>query len=359
MSRAYNFFAGPATLPAEVLEEAKEHLTDYKGIGYSIMEASHRGKAYDEIHNEAVANIRELLGLSDDYSVLFMTGGASTQFALVPMNLRGPGQTADYSNSGAWAAKALKEAQILGETTVVADTSDASPARMPRMEEISESENSAYFHITSNETISGTRWSTFPETKAPLVADMSSEMLSRPIDPSKFGLIYAGAQKNLGPSGVTLVIIRNDLAERAPATVPTIMRYATHISKNSLFNTPPTFPIYMLALVTRWLKEKGGLAEMEKQNEAKAKKLYDAIDASDFYRGTAAVEDRSVMNVTWRLPSEELEAQFVAEATERNMVGLKGHRSVGGIRASIYNSFPPEGVDALVEFMKGFEAANG
>lgn len=359
MSRAYNFFAGPATLPVEVLEEAKQHLTDYKGVGYSIMEASHRGPVYDEVHNEAASNISELLGLSDDYSVLFMTGGASTQFPLIPMNLRGAGQTADYSNSGAWAAKAIKEAQILGDTTVVADTSDASPARMPRMEEISESENSAYFHITSNETISGTRWQNFPATRAPLVADMSSEMLSRPIDANKFGLIYAGAQKNLGPSGVTLVIIRNDLAERVPATVPTIMRYATHISKNSLFNTPPTFPIYMLALVTRWLKDKGGLAAMEMQNEAKAKKLYDLIDAGGFYRGTAAVEDRSVMNVTWRLPNEELEAKFVAAAAEQNMVGLKGHRSVGGVRASIYNSFPPEGVDALVAFMKDFEDANG
>lgn len=359
MSRAYNFFAGPATLPVEVLEEAKQHLIDYKGVGYSIMEASHRGPAYDEVHNEAASNISELLGLSDDYSVLFMTGGASTQFPLIPMNLRGAGQTADYSNSGAWATKAIREAQILGDTTVVADTSDASPARMPRMEEIGESENSAYFHITSNETISGTRWQNFPATRAPLVADMSSEMLSRPIDANKFGLIYAGAQKNLGPSGVTLVIIRNDLAERVPATVPTIMRYATHISKNSLFNTPPTFPIYMLALVTRWLKDKGGLAAMEMQNEAKAKKLYDLIDAGGFYRGTAAVEDRSVMNVTWRLPNEELEAKFVAAAAEQNMVGLKGHRSVGGVRASIYNSFPPEGVDALVAFMKDFEDANG
>jgi len=359
MSRAYNFFAGPATLPLEVLEEAQAHLTDYQGIGYSIMEASHRGKAYDAVHSEAIANTKELLGIGDDYSVIFMTGGASMQFALVPMNLRAPGQTADYTNSGAWAAKAIKEAQILGDTTVVADTGKDLPARMPKMSEISESANSAYFHITSNETISGTRWTEFPDTKAPLVADMSSEILSRPIDVGKFGLIYAGAQKNLGPSGVTLVIIRNDLAERAPATLPTIMRYATHVSKNSLFNTPPTFPIYILMLVTRWLKNNGGLAAVAQENEAKAGKLYAAIDASDFYRGTAAVEDRSVMNVTWRLPSEELEAKFVAEATAANMVGLKGHRSVGGIRASIYNSFPAEGVDALVQFMSDFEAANG
>ncbi len=359
MKRAYNFFAGPAGLPLEVMQEAQKDLIDYKGIGYSIMEASHRGKDYDAVHSEAIANVKELMDLSDDYSVLFMTGGASTQFALVPMNLRSDGQVADYTNSGAWAAKAIKEAKILGETNVVADTSDAEPARMPLPEEIEESPNSAYMHITSNETIGGTRWAEFPETKAPLVADMSSEMLSRVIDPNKFGLIYAGAQKNLGPSGLTLVIIRNDLAERVSDSVPTIMRYSTHIDKNSLFNTPPTFPIYMLTLVTRWLKNKGGIAAIEAQNEAKAKKLYDAIDGTDFYRGTALPEHRSTMNVTWRLPTEDLEAKFIAEAKDLNMVGLKGHRSVGGIRASIYNSFPPEGVDALISFMKDFEDKNG
>jgi len=359
MSRAYNFFAGPATLPLEVLEEAQKNLTDYKDYGYSIMEASHRGEAYDAVHTEAIANVKELLNLSDDYAVLFMTGGASTQFPLVPMNLRGEGQVADYTKTGGWAAKAIKEAKILGPTNVIADTSEEKPARMPRPDELQVSENSAYLHITANETVSGTQWKTFPETKSPLVADMSSEMLSRPIDVNQFGLIYAGAQKNLGPSGVTLVIVRKDLAERVSADVPTIMRYSTHIAKNSLFNTPPSFPIYMLMLVTRWVKEKGGVEAMEQINQAKAQKLYDIIDGTDFYNGTAAVEDRSIMNVTWRLPNEELEAKFVAEAAKNNMVGLKGHRSVGGIRASIYNSFPPEGIDALVDFMKNFEAENG
>ncbi len=357
--RAYNFFAGPAALPLEVLEEAATELVDYQGIGYSIMEASHRGKAYDDIHSEATANIKELLNISDDYSVLFMAGGASTQFALIPMNLRGAGQTADYVNSGAWAGKAVTEAKIQGETNIAADTANASPARMPSADELKLSANAAYLHITSNETIAGTQWKEFPASNAPLICDMSSDILSRSLDVSKFGLIYAGAQKNLGPAGVAVVIIRNDLAERVSDSVPTIMRYSTHISKNSLFNTPPTFPIYMLTLVTRWIKKNGGLNAMELRNAAKAKVLYDAIDGTDFYQGTAAREHRSLMNVTWRLPSEELEAKFVAEATALNMVGLKGHRSVGGIRASIYNSCPPAGVDALVEFMKEFEVKNG
>jgi phosphoserine aminotransferase len=356
--RAYNFSAGPAVLPEEVLKQAQAELVDYQGTGMSVMEMSHRGKEYSAIHDETIANIKELLNIPAGYSVLFLTGGASTQFAMIPMNLLGAGQTADYTNSGAWASKAIKEAKALGNVNVVADCGKEIPTRVPSINELKLTDNAAYLHITSNETISGAQWKVFPEHDC-LIADMSSDMLSRPLDASKFGLIYAGAQKNLGPAGVTLVIIKDELAERCPETVPTMFRYKTHIENNSLYNTVPTFPVYILCLVTRWLKAKGGLEGMKKINEEKASKLYAAIDTSDFYKGTAVKEFRSDMNVTWRLPSEELEAQFVAEASKKNLKTLKGHRSVGGIRASIYNAFPMEGVDALISFMKEFEAKNG
>jgi len=353
--RAYNFSAGPATLPEEVLKEAQTELLDYQGSGMSIMEMSHRGKEYSAIHEECIANIKELLNIPEGYSVLFMTGGASSQFALIPMNLLGEGQTADYTNSGAWAIKAIKEAQALGNINVAADCGKAIPTRVPAIDEMNLTDGAAYLHITSNETISGAQWKTFPEAET-LIADMSSDILSRPLDVSKFGLIYAGSQKNLGPAGITLVIIKDELAERCPDTVPTIMRYKTHIANNSLYNTVPTFPVYMLCLVTRWLKAKGGLEGMQKQNEEKAAKLYAAIDGTDFYTGTAVKEYRSDMNITFRIANEELETTFIAEAAEKNLKGLKGHRSVGGIRASIYNAFPIEGVDALISFMKEFEA---
>ncbi len=359
MNRIYNFSAGPSTLPVEVLQEAQAELLDYQGLGLSIMEDSHRSKAYDAVHNEAIANIRDLLGMNDDYAVLFLTGGASGQFAMVPMNLLGKGQVADYTNSGAWAAKAIKEARVVGAVNVIADCGKEIPTRVPRVDELQFTEDAAYVHITSNETISGAQWKSFPETRAPLVADMSSDILSRPMDVSKFGLIYAGAQKNLGPAGVTLVIIRKDLAERVSDRVPLYYRYKTHIAENSLYNTPPCFAIYIVMLVTRWLKQGGGLNAMAERNERKAKTLYAAIDAGDFYRGTAIPEHRSTMNVTFRLPSEELEAKFVKEASARRMSGLKGHRSVGGIRASIYNAMPEAGVDALISFMKEFEHKNG
>ncbi len=356
MHRIFNFSAGPSTLPVEVLQEAQEHLLDYHGLGLSIMEDSHRAKPYMAVHEEAIANIRELLDISDDYSVLFLTGGASGQFAMVPMNLLGAGRVSDYTNSGAWAAKAIKEARIQGGVNVIADCGKEIPTRVPRLDELEYTEGAAYVHITSNETISGAQWPEFPQTSSPLVADMSSDMLSRPFPVSQFGLIYAGAQKNLGPAGVTLVIIRNDLAEVAPDSVPNFYRYRTHMAENSLYNTPPCFPIYVLMLVTRWLKKRGGLAAMAEINARKAAKLYAAIDGSDFYRGTAVPEFRSQMNVTFRLPSEELEAQFVKAATAEGMSGLKGHRSVGGIRASIYNAMPEAGVDALISFMQEFEA---
>ncbi len=358
MARVHNFSAGPAVLPLEALEEAQRQMTDYQGSGMSIMECSHRGAQYAPVHEEAQSNIKELLGLSDDYSVLFLQGGASTQFAMIPMNLLGEGQTADYVNSGAWAAKAIKEAKKLGNVNVVADRGSDIPTRMPSADELNWSEGAAYAHITSNETIAGACWQDYPRIDAPLVADMSSDILSRPFDASRFGLIYAGAQKNLGPSGVALVIIRKDLAERAPEALPTMFQYRTHVDKDSMFNTPPCFSIYMLMLVTRWLKSQG-LENIFQQNVDKAGRLYAAIDGTDFYTGTVLPEYRSNMNVTFRIANNDLEPVFVSEAAEAGLSGLKGHRSVGGLRASIYNAFPPEGVDALVAFMKDFEAEHG
>jgi phosphoserine aminotransferase len=359
VSRVYNFSAGPAILPVEALEEAQSQLVDFAGSGMSIMECSHRGKEYSAVHEEAIANIRSLLGLTDDYAVLLLQGGASAQFAMIPMNLLAPGQTADYVIGGSWGSKALKEGKIAGAVNVAADTSKDIPTRMPDPATWKLSANAAYVHVTSNETIAGTQMKTFPRTDAPLVADMSSDILSRRIDVSQFGLIYAGAQKNLGPAGLAVVILRKDLAERVPDTVPLFFRYQTHLEADSLYNTPPCFAIYMLALTTRWLVRNGGLEAMEARNCDKAGRLYAALDASPFYRPTAVREWRSDMNVTFRLPSEDLEALFVKEASAAGMKQLKGHRSVGGIRASIYNAFPPEGVDALVAFMKDFEAAHG
>lgn len=356
--RAYNFSAGPAILPEEVLKQAQAELVDYQGTGMSIMEMSHRGKEYSAVHDETIANIKKLLNIPEGYSVLFLTGGASTQFAMVPMNLLGAGQTADYTDSGAWASKAIKEAKLMGKVNIAANCGKEIPTRVPAIDELKLTDNAAYLHITSNETISGAQWKVLPEHDC-LIADMSSDILSKPLDVSKFGLIYAGAQKNLGPAGITLVIMRDELAARCPATVPTMFRYQTHIEENSLYNTVPTFPVYILCLVTRWLLAKGGLEGMQKQNAEKAAKLYAAIDGSGFYKGTAVKEYRSDMNVTWRLPTEELETQFIAEASKKNLKSLKGHRSVGGIRASIYNAFPPAGVDALISFMKEFEARNG
>ena len=360
MSRAHNFNAGPAALPLEVLEIAKEELLDFNGTGMSIMEHSHRGKAYDAVHQEAVANLSKLLGLTDDYQILFLQGGASLQFAQIPLNFLAAGKSADYVNTGTWAGKALKEAKKIGAVNVLADTSKEIPTNMPDFASLPYSPDAAYVHVTSNETIAGTEIQQFPSTPSPLIADMSSDILSRPIDITKFGMIYAGAQKNLGPSGVTLAVIRKDLIERAPETLPTMLQYRTQAKENSLYNTPPTFGIYILMLVSRWLLAKGGAVGIEAVNKAKAAKLYAAIDGSGgFYRGTAVKEFRSNMNVTWRLPSEELEALFVKEATANNMIGLKGHRSVGGIRASIYNACPEASVDALVDFMKSFQAKNG
>ncbi len=359
MARTYNFSAGPAILPEAVLRQAQDELLDYNGTGMSIMEMSHRGKDYSAVHQEAKANVTKLLDLPEEYRILFMTGGATTQFSLIPMNLLGEGQCADYINAGSWGTKALKAAQKLGNVRTAADTAGEIPTRMPSNDELKLTDGAAYVHITSNETIAGTQVKAFPQTDAPLIADMSSDILSRKLDVSQFGLMYAGAQKNLAPAGVTLVIIRRDLAEKSPAALPDLFRYQHVMEKDSLSNTAPTFPIYMLMLTTRWLLEQGGIDAVQQRNEQKAAVLYDAIDASDFYTGTAVPECRSTMNVTFRLPGEELEAQFVKEAAEQGMAGLKGHRSVGGIRASIYNAFPTDGVEALVQFMKMFEDRNG
>ncbi|MCF7838546.1 MAG: 3-phosphoserine/phosphohydroxythreonine transaminase [Candidatus Marinimicrobia bacterium] len=359
MARIYNFSAGPATLPLEVLREAQEHLVDYHGAGLSLLEASHRGPEYDAVHTEAIENLRQLLDIPAEYSVLFMTGGATTQFALVPMNLLLPGETADYVHSGSWAGKAIEQARFVGRVNVAANTAKERPARMPAPDELNLTPGAAYLHLTSNETIAGTQWKTFPETEAPLVADMSSDILSQPLDVSRFGLIYAGAQKNLGPAGVTIVIARTEWLARAPENLPTILRYQAHAAENSLLNTPPCFPIYLVMLVTRWLLNLGGLEAIAARNRAKAETLYSVLDGSAFWRPTAAPAHRSLMNVTFRLPSEELEQQFIKQAAAAGLKGLKGHRSVGGVRASIYNAFPPEGVEALVACMREFERQHG
>ena len=359
MSHVYNFSAGPAILPRAVLEEAQKELVDYQGTGMSIMEMSHRGGAYDAVHEEALANLRELLKAPDDYAILFMQGGASQQFATVPMNFLPKGKSADYTNSGAWAKKAIDEAKNVGSVNVVADTDKARPTRVPAPDDLKLNGDAAYVHITSNETISGAQWPSFPKTDASLVADMSSDILSREFDVSQFGLIYAGAQKNLGPSGVTIVVIRKDWAEQGAKDLPSIFQYRTAIENNSLYNTPPTFAIYLVSLVTRWMRNEGGIAAVEKRNKQKAARLYDAIDATDFYTGAADPAYRSLMNVTFNLATPELEAQFAKESEKEGLSGLKGHRSVGGLRASIYNAFPEKGVDALISFMREFERKNG
>ncbi|MDD5704846.1 MAG: 3-phosphoserine/phosphohydroxythreonine transaminase [Kiritimatiellae bacterium] len=358
MSRIFNFSAGPAVLPLEVLQQAQAEMVDYRGSGMSIMEMSHRGKEYSAVHAEAMANVRELLGLTDEYEVLFIQGGASLQFAMLPMNFLPKDGAADYVNSGHWAAAAIKQARLVGQVKVVADCEKEIPARVPEAAELSWTPGAAYAHITSNETISGAQWKSFPVTDAPLVADMSSDILSRPFDAKPFSMIYAGAQKNLGPAGVALVVIRKSFAEKGSKGLPAMLRYVTYVENQSMYNTPPCYSIYMLALTTRWLKQ-FGLERMHRQNRDKAAKLYAAIDGSSFYRGTAAKHCRSDMNVTFRLPTEELEERFCTEASKAGLKGLKGHRSVGGVRASIYNAFPVEGVDVLIGFMKDFERRCG
>jgi phosphoserine aminotransferase len=358
--RIFNFSAGPAVLPVAVLEQAQREMLSLPGVGMSVMEISHRSQTFDEIHQSAVQGLRDLLGIPANYRVLFLQGGASLQFSMVPMNLLPAGGSADYIVTGSWGKKALKEAKKVGTSNVAADMADSRYTRTPEQHELKLDPAAAYVHLTTNETIEGVEFKTEPDVgDVPLVADASSDICSHPLDVSKYALIYAGAQKNLGPSGVTLVILRDDLLERIPAGLHTMLDYRTHAENDSLYNTPNTWGIYILNLVCQWVKEQGGLAGMERENEAKAQLIYDAIDATDFYRGHAAKESRSIMNVTFRLPTEELEKQFAKEATAQGLDGLKGHRSVGGIRASIYNAFPRAGCEALVEFMREFERKNG
>jgi phosphoserine aminotransferase len=358
--RIYNFSAGPAVLPVPVLEQARDEMLSLPGVGMSVMEISHRSKAFDEIMSGAERGMRELMGIPDDYHVLFLQGGASLQFSMIPMNLLTDGASADYVITGSWGKKALKEAKKVGAINVAADLADSRYTRTPEPHELKLDPAAVYVHVTSNETIEGVEWKDEPETGGvPLVCDASSNIMSRPVDVKKYGLIYAGAQKNLGPSGLTVVIVRDDLLKRAPEGLHTMLDYRTHAENKSLYNTPNTWGIYVLNLVCKWVREKGGLEAMYRENQAKAKLIYDAIDATDFYRGHAAKESRSLMNVTWRMPNEELEKQFVKEATAAKLDGLKGHRSVGGLRASIYNAFPREGCEALVDFMREFERKNG
>jgi phosphoserine aminotransferase len=361
-NRVHNFGAGPAVLPLPVLERVQAEMLDYAGTGMSVMEMSHRSVAFEGIIQRAEADLRSLLGLGPDHAVLFLQGGASLQFATVPANLRATGASADYVLSGHWSKAALKEAQKSGRARVAGSTESSAFNRVPAQGELDLDDRAAYLHYTSNNTIYGTQWSTppVPPPGVPLVSDSSSDALSRPVDVAGLGLLYAGAQKNLGPAGVTLVIVRRDLLERTPGDLPAVLDYRLMTENRSLYNTPPTFAIYVVGLVLEWLKGLGGLAEVARRNEAKAALLYEAIDGSGgFYRGHAEEASRSRMNVTFRLPSEELEKAFLKEASAQELDGLKGHRSVGGLRASLYNACPVESVRALAGFMGEFRARRG
>lgn len=359
--RVHNFNAGPAALPLEVLQKARDEIPLFGQSGMSVMELSHRGKDYSEIHERTSGLLRELLQVPDSHKILFLQGGASLQFAAVPMNLRGEGQSADYVVTGSWSKKAVAEAKIGGAVSIAASSEKANFTRIPEVSQWRKDPGAAYIHVTSNNTIKGTQFSSFPDTgPVPLVADMSSDILSRPLDVSKFGFIYAGAQKNLGPAGVTVGIIREDLLDRAGAKVPIILSYKTHAEKDSLYNTPPCFPIYMVGLVAEWVKDLGGLEGMGKRNQEKADILYGAIDkSSDFFRCPVEKTSRSQMNVPFRLPTEDLEKKFIAEGTEAGFIGLKGHQSVGGIRVSMYNATSPDSIRTLVGFMEEFAGKNG
>lgn len=356
--RIWNFSAGPAVLPESVLEEAKENLLSLGSTGIGILEHSHRGKAFIAVYEETVALCREVGGIPTDYQVLFLQGGASTQFFSIPMNFLTPDQTADYLVTGSWSEKAIEEAKRFGKTHIACSSKDKNYSYIPKA--ISYSEKPAYVHFTSNNTIFGTQWAAEPEIPAgtDLICDASSDIFSRPIDVTKYGMIYAGAQKNLGPSGVTLVLMRNDLVERGAKDLPPMLQYRTHAKNDSMYNTPPTFAIYLMGLVLKWIKANGGLAGVGERNAAKAGKLYAYLDQSKLFKPTAATDSRSQMNVTFVTGNEELDAKFCSAATKAGFDGLKGHRSVGGMRASIYNAFPPAGIDALIDFLKKFEAEN-
>lgn len=360
MSRVFNFSAGPAALPTEVLEKASAEMLDYRGTGMSVMEMSHRSSAFIEIAERAEADLIELLAIPDDYKVLFLQGGATTQFSMVPMNLLDGSVRADYVNTGSWSSKAIKEAEKFCDVNVAASSKDSAFDRIPEFSDWALSPDAAYLHICSNETIGGVQFHDLPVGfDCPLVADMSSDILSRPVDVSRFGLIYAGAQKNIGPAGLTVVIVRRDLIGRAGPGVPSMLDYAVHAKADSMSNTPPTYAWYLAGLVFEWLKGQGGLTGMAEINQRKAAKLYDAIDSSNFYRSPIAVPNRSQMNVPFTLPDPEMDAVFLDRAESAGLTNLKGHRSVGGMRASIYNAVPEAAVDALIDFMAGFENEQG
>ena len=359
MARVYNFSAGPAVLPEEVLQEAADEMLDYRGTGMSVMEMSHRSKAYDTIIKEAEADLRELMNIPDNYKVLFLQGGASQQFAMIPMNLM-KNRVADYIVTGQWAKKAYQEASLYGKANKIASSEDKTFSYIPDCSDLPISEDADYVYICENNTIYGTKFKTLPNTKGkPLVADVSSCFLSEPVDVTKYGVIYGGVQKNIGPAGVVIVIIREDLiTEDVLPGTPTMLRYKIHADADSLYNTPPAYGIYICGKVFKWLKKMGGLEAMKERNEKKAKILYDYLDESKLFKGTVRKEDRSLMNVPFITGNEELDAKFVKEAKEAGFENLKGHRTVGGMRASIYNAMPYEGVVKLVEFMKKFEAEN-
>lgn len=357
--RIYNFSPGPATLPQEVLAQASMDIVNFNNRGIGLIELSHRSADFMEVAARTEHLIRELMAIPDNYRVLFLQGGASTQFAMIPLNLLAPDRKGTYLNTGTWAKKAIKEANIIAKAQVAYSSEESSFDHVPSDNEYSVDEDSEYLYFVSNNTIYGTQFHNFPKSDKMLVSDMSSDIMSREFDISPFGLIFAGAQKNMGPAGVAVVIIRDDLLERAPDSLPTMFRYKTHADKDSMFNTPPCFAIYVVGLVAAWLKNQGGIKAMEKINREKAAILYDMIDSTEFYRGHARKNSRSLMNVTFNLPTPELEQKFIKEAAREGLDGLKGHRSIGGCRASIYNAFPRQGVVDLVDFMKDFERENG
>lgn len=357
--RVFNFSPGPATLPPSVLQQAAKDIVNFNNTGIGLIELSHRSKEFIAVTDNVEKLLRELLNIPDNYKVLFLQGGASTQFAMVPMNLLSSSSNkATYLNTGAWSKKAIKEAKLFGDVDVAFSSEESSFDHLPSNLDFSSADDSEYLYFVSNNTIYGTQFGEMPKTKSTLICDMSSDILSRKIDVSSFGLIFAGAQKNMGPAGCTIVIVRDDLLDKVPVTVPTMFKYKTHADKASMFNTPPCFAIYVVGLVLQWLKDFGGIEAIEAQNRRKAQMVYDVIDASTFYKGHAKKEDRSMMNITFNLPTPELEAQFIKEGLAIDLNGLKGHRSIGGIRASIYNAFPVEGVEKLASFMKEFQAKN-
>ena len=358
MSRVYNFSAGPSMLPEEVLKKAQEEMVEYGNSGMSVMEMSHRSKDYQAIIDEAEALVRELMNVPDNYKVLFLQGGGSTQFAMIPLNLAKKNKKADYVITGQWAKKAAEQAEKYITVNRVASSADKTFSYIPKLDKSAFSDDADYFYICYNNTIYGTRYTSLPDTDKPLIADISSCAMSEVIDVSKFGLLFAGAQKNLGPAGVTLVIVREDLIGDAMDITPIMLNYKTHADNGSMYNTPPTYAIYVLKLVLEWIKSKGGIAELQKINEAKAKILYDFLDNSKLFKGTVVPEDRSLMNAPFVTGNEEMDAKFIAAAKEAGFVNLKGHRTVGGMRASIYNAMPVEGVEKLVAFMKKFEEEN-